>query len=131
MSRRKKKGTILASSFEDKALAQLKAWKGKSKFQIGYETEILPYVTESTYTPDFVLDFADGRRIYIETKGYFDYAAQVKMAAIKKQHLDKDIRIVFQKDNPIRKRSKSRYSDWATKHGYTFAVGSIPESWLL
>lgn len=126
-----KKKSQLESKLEDRTLAFLKGLKGARKFQIGYETEKLPYTIHANYVPDFVLEFKDGRKLYIETKGYFDDQARKKMEAVKKDHPDIDLRIVFERDNPIRKRAKSRYSDWATKHGYVFAIGAVPEEWLL
>jgi hypothetical protein len=52
------------------------------------------------------------------------------MEAVKEQHPELDIRIVFMRDGVLRRGSQFRASDWATKHGYVFAVGSIPDEWL-
>ncbi len=77
------------------------------------------------YTPDFVL--ANG--IIVETKGRLTVADRVKHLAIQEQHPDLDIRFVFQFDNKLTRTSKTRYSEWATKHHFTFAIGLIPKEW--
>lgn len=53
------------------------------------------------------------------------------METVKKQHPELDIRFVFQKNNPLRKGSKLRYTDWAEKYGFPHSVNSIPEDWLI
>ena len=45
------------------------------------------------------------------------------MAAVKKQHPDLDIRMVFYS------RSKTNIR-WAEKYGFPYAIGKIPEEWL-
>lgn len=56
------------------------------------------------------------------------------MIAVKKQHPDKDIRILFYADGkcgPKRKNgSFMRQSDWATKNGFKFAIRYIPREWI-
>lgn len=61
--------------------------------------------------------------MYIETKGHFRVEAKRKMAAVKKLHPHLDIRIVFYK----RKLADIR---WAEKHGFPWAIGTIPEEWM-
>lgn len=98
-----------------------------------YETDKLQYTIVSEYIPDFTIDRKDGTTIYIEAKGLgraFDFKARQKMVAVKEQHPDKDIRIVFMRDGPISKRSKTRASDWANKYGFKFAINEIPKDWL-
>lgn len=71
--------------------------------------------------------------IYVEAKGLgrsFDYDARTKMEAVKAQHPDLDIRIVFMRDGALRKGSKFRASDWAKKHNFQFAIGEIPKDWF-
>ena len=101
-----------------------------NKFQIGYETEKLDYILTRNYLPDFILSFPDGRKIYIETKGHLRQEDRAKMLAVKAKHPDKDIRIVFSKDNRLNKRARSRYSDWAKRHGFPHSVGTLPPDWL-
>jgi hypothetical protein len=83
--------------------------------------------------PDHIIERKDGTVIYVEAKGLgraFDSKARQKMVAVKQQHPDKDIRIVFMRDGPLQKNSKMRASDWAVKNGYPFAIGKVPEEWL-
>lgn len=95
-----------------------------------YEPERLKYQLEGTYTPDFVITFSDGRKIYIETKGYMDNDARRKMVAVKRGNPDLDIRMVFQKDNLTRKDGTLRYMTWAQKYGFKCALKTIPDEWL-
>lgn len=97
---------------------------------MAYETEKLDYILTRNYVPDFVLSFDDGRKIYIETKGHLRQEDRAKMLAVKNRHPDLDIRIVFSKDNRLNKRARSRYSDWAKRHGFPYAVGTLPTDWL-
>lgn len=100
---------------------------------VDYEQDQLEYTLVKNYIPDFTITKKDGSIIYVEAKGLgraFDYDARVKMETVKRQHLDKDIRIVFMSDRPFRKGGKVRPSDWASKLGYKFSVAHIPEGWL-
>ena len=92
-----------------------------------YEVERFKYVTESKYTPDFFLP----NGVVIESKGFFKPSDRRKMLAVKAQHPDLDIRLVFQRNNTLSKQSKTTYGDWATKHGFPWCIfPAIPESWL-
>ena len=88
-----------------------------------YESEKLPYTLYYNYIPDFVISLPSGDKRYIEAKGYFRPEHKAKMAAVKKQHPDLDIRIVFYS------RSKTNIR-WAEKYGFPYAIGKIPEEWL-
>jgi hypothetical protein len=95
--------------------------------QFEYEVKPIPYVLQCNYFPDFYL----GKGIYVETKGIFDPDDRRKHLALKTQHPDLDVRFIFYKDDRIRKKSKTKYSDWCKKHGYKYSVGlGIPEEWL-
>lgn len=107
----------------------------KVKFE--YETEKLEYTVAGRYIPDFIIRTKDGNKIYIETKGNgrsFDGPVRRKMVAVKKQHPDKDIRIVFYADGKIGPKRKDgtrlTQGEWATKNGFKWAIRTIPESWL-
>ena len=103
--------------------------KALAKIRLGYEDTKLPYVTEHLYTPDFTLE--GNKIIYLEAKGNFDSADRSKHLALKEQHPDLDIRFVFQRDNPIRKGSKTTYSMWAEKLGFKWCIGEdVPDEWL-
>jgi hypothetical protein len=103
--------------------------KGK-KFKVEYETEKLNYILTKYYLPDFILHFEDGRKIYIETKGYLRGEDRTKLLAVRDNNPDIDLRLVFSKDNRLNRKARSRYSCWAKRHGFTYSVGSIPMEWL-
>ena len=93
-----------------------------------YEKQRVVYIPKPrTYTPDFYFPETD---VYVETKGYLDKGDRVKMILVKEQNPDMDIRFVFiRASNKIYKGSKTTYGSWATKHGFQWAEGSIPEEW--
>jgi hypothetical protein len=93
-----------------------------------YETVKVPYLLEGTYNPDFVLD--NGSGIIIEAKGLLDRDSKRKMVAVKKQHPELDIRFVFMQADKKIPGSKQTHGQWATKNGYLWAEGSIPQEWL-
>lgn len=100
-----------------------------------YEGEKLTYTLVHTYTPDWCIKFTDNSSIIFETKGFFKSANRTFMKAVKEQHPEKDIRIVFMKDNFLTSRKKMTYSDWCEKEGFKYhIVGSsnkfIPDEWL-
>lgn len=102
-----------------------------------YESEKLGYVVEGRYIPDFIITGKSSNKIYVETKGNgrsFDGASRRKLIAVKKQHPEKDIRIVFYSDGKIGPKRKDgtflRQSDWAVKHGFQYAIREIPDEWL-
>lgn len=82
----------------------------------------------STYTPDFELKRSG---IIVEAKGYFTGRDRTKLLAVRDQHPAIDLRILFASDNWCTKLHKQRYSEWAAKHGFRWAVGKrIPDGWL-
>jgi hypothetical protein len=83
----------------------------------------MPYVLAGTYCPDWTIETPRGM-VYIEAKGYLRPEHRRKMAAVKKQHPEKDIRIVFYARN-------KQYIKWAEKVGFRYAIGSIPTEWLI
>ena len=96
---------------------------------IKYEEEVLEYTISSDYIPDFTVTFEDGRKMYIECKGWQRPEDKRKMLLVRAQHPDKDIRFVFQRNNRF-PRSKTTYGMWADRFNFKWAVGSIPEDWL-
>lgn len=119
------------NGFEAKLYKELKG--GIRKAEIGFETEQIEYEVPSVkavYTPDFVVIFPDGRKMYIEAKGFLRPEHKKKMTLVKRQHPDLDIRFVFYRDLKMSKTSKTTYSMWAGRLGYPWAVGSIPKAWL-
>lgn len=89
------------------------------------ETRVKYASKVKTYTPDFELE----NGILVETKGRLTVSDRTKHKLIKEQHPDLDIRFVFQYNNPIYKGSKTRYSDWAEKHGFKWAIRYVPAKW--
>jgi hypothetical protein len=100
----------------------------QNKVKFEYESKKFLYIPKPrTYTPDFYIVESG---IYIEAKGHFDKADRVKMALVKQQHKDLDIRFVFMNArNKIYKGSKTTYADWCNKHDYRWAEKSIPVEW--
>lgn len=97
-----------------------------------YETERLKYQTiqNRNYIPDWVVTLPDGRKVYIEAKGYLRPDDTVKLRRVKETYPEKDIRIVFEKNNKFSKKSPTRYSDWCEKYGFPYCIGAIPEDWF-
>lgn len=103
----------------------------------GYEAVKLDYTVSGKYLVDFVLIKKDGSPMYIEAKGNglsFDGHAKRKMRAVKEQHPDIDIRMLFYSDGKCGPKRKDgtfmRQSDWAEKYGFPYAIKEIPEEWL-
>ncbi len=108
----------MKNKFEEKIGNQLK--KARSKFK--YESEKIPYVLSRHYIPDFIIETPLGK-IYIECKGYLRPEHKSKMVAVKRQHPNLDIRLLFYSASKANMR-------WAIKHRFKYAVGTIPKDWL-
>ena len=53
------------------------------------------------------------------------------MLLVKASRPELDIRFLFQADCPIKKGSKTYYSDWAKKAGFLYSIGtSVPKGWM-
>lgn len=72
--------------------------------------------------PDFIIVTPTGR-VFIETKGHLRREDKAKLVAVKRQHPEVDLRLLFYAPNKVN-------SKWATKHGFRFAFGNIPREWL-
>ena len=89
--------------------------------------KIIPYKLEHTYLPDFILESG----IILEAKGVFSPRDRAKHIAIKAQHPDMDIRIVFQNSEvKISKKSRTTYGEWCSKHDIQWCHRLIPDAWL-
>lgn len=110
------------SKLEKKVSMELRR-VNKGRYKVAYEKEQLHYVLPKRYLPDFVLHMKDGRKIYIEAKGFFRQEDRQKMAAVKKSNPHLDIRLIF---------GKPRESDidWCNKHGFKWAAVAIPKDWF-
>ena len=109
----------MRNKFEKKIYEEL-----KKLVPVSYESEKLPYTLECLYIPDFIFKTkSSGKKIYLETKGHFRVEDKRKLAAIKKQYPELDLRIIFY--SIVHKNSK-----WANKHKIHYAIRDIPEEWL-
>lgn len=98
----------------------------RSRKRLEHEPYFIPYIMKGSYLPDFVLP----NGIIVEAKGYLDAAACKKMKAVKASNPHLDIRFVFQNANGKRnRRAKLRNWEWADRHGFPWAEGTIPLSW--
>lgn len=122
----KKRGAVredgMRSGFERTLANQLNA----AQIKFDYETLGLDYTLDGTYWPDFILP----NGIIIEAKGLLDKESKRKMLAVKRQHPDKDVRIVFMVADKNIPGSKTTHGQWATKNGFKWADGEIPEDWI-
>lgn len=118
------------SGLEESLAAYL---SGKS-ITFEYEENKLTYAVpqrQATYTPDFYVTTKSGKVIVVESKGRFVTADRQKMLLVKAQHPHLDIRMVFSNPNTkISKQSSTTYGKWCEKHGFKYAKGLVPESWL-
>lgn len=108
----------LKNKFEKRIYAHLK--RAKANFK--YETEKIAYVLAGFYYPDFIIKTKSGT-LYVEAKGYLRPEHKRKMVAVKRQHPELDIRILWYSSN-------IRNIKWADKHGFKWAIDKIPEEWL-
>jgi hypothetical protein len=83
-------------------------------------------ITPHWYTPDFFLS----NGVIVESKGKLDRDTRKKLKAIKNSNPDLDLKILFMKDNKIRKGSKTTYTMWATSQGFDCAVKTLKKEWL-
>jgi hypothetical protein len=92
-----------------------------------YETRKVPYTLEGTYNPDW--EIVD-KGFVVETKGLLDRDSKRKMIAVKKQHPDLDLRLCFMSANKKVPGSKQTHGEWASKNGFKWCEGTLPEEWL-
>ena len=80
-----------------------------------------------TYSPDFILD----NGIIVETKGIFDNEDRRKHLAVREQHPELDIRLVFSNAKAkLYKGSKTTYAMWCEKNNFLYSHRVIPPDWL-
>lgn len=106
------------NKFELRVEKQLK----KSKCKFTYETKKIPYVLAGHYIPDYIIETPTGL-VFVECKGYFRPEHKRKMAAVKKQHPELDIRLLFYS-------KKLKDIKWAEKNGFRYAFETIPDDWI-
>ena len=119
------KGVRYRSRFEASVAEQLQ----KAHVPFTYEDHEFFYEIPSVYLVDFALR---NGRMFIEVKGYMPPADRRKLLAVKKCHPSEDIRLVFQRaSNKLSRAPKSlTYGQWAQRHGFPWAEGAVPLSWL-
>ena len=141
MARRKRPAPKRRSGFEDRVEASLKAkgvrYKYEPKtYEVWVETAVrgavcrecghTKFKKKQTYTPDFVLS----NGVHIEAKGRLTVDNRRKYLAFVEQYPGIKFRLLFQRDNPITKGSKTKYSDWCTKNGIEYSIGEeVPDEW--
>lgn len=149
MAKRKRRNKKVLGDYKSKFEKKFGEFLTRIGVKFLYEKVKLPYIVpekHKTYTPDFIYDPKNKKRIknnltidelngkiIIETKGRLTLADRQKMLYVKEAHPELDIRFVFMQDNPIRKGSKTRYSDWCEQHGFLYhfdPLGSVPKEWL-
>lgn len=118
------------SGLEEKIAEQLK----QEGVSYQYEGRTIRYekpAKTARYTCDFIIERDGKPDLYLETKGRFLTADRQKHLLIKAQYPELDIRFVFSNSKQrISKTSQTRYCDWCDKHGFAYADGEIPKSWL-
>jgi hypothetical protein len=127
VNKRKKE---LKGKFEPKMNVLFEGLAQEFKYDLAYEPYHYDIKIEQVYTPDFELSNAMGDRKVFECKGFFRYEDQRRVLAFRKDYPDVPYYLVFERNNPIRKGSKSTYLDWAAKHGIPAAVGEVPKEWF-
>lgn len=130
-----------ASYLEDRVLADLtergveyeyepKTFKYERKVRGAYCARCASkdVLVSRRYTPDIKLAI---NGIWVEVKGKFTAENRGKMEDFRRSYPDLDLRFIFQRDNWITKKHKSKYSDWCEKLGLKWTVGDrVPDSWL-
>lgn len=120
----------MKSKLEENFWRKLKGMTKRSKIKMEYETERIPYLLPKFYVPDFILTKPDGSKMYIEMKGYLRPSDRTKLLAVKKLNPHMDLRLIFGADNKLSKKSKTRYSEWATKNNIPYAINHVPKEWI-
>lgn len=112
------KGIKFRSKFE----TQLAAYFDRNNITWKYEPCKIPWQPPvRTYTPDFLVTLPSGETFYVEAKGFFDPTSRSKMACVKAQYPDLDLRFVFMAENKrISKayENSRTYKEWAEQKGY-------------
>ena len=126
---RKKKPTKKTSKYKsglEEQVAKLLEGLGVS---YEYESCKIPYTIQHNYHPDFILP----NHVHLEAKGYWSAPDRRKIAAVKKDNPELDLRMVFQAPfNKISKGSKTTYAIWCEKHDIPWtSFHNIPHDWLI
>ena len=126
MKQKKKKKTSKYKSGLEEQVAKLLTGLGVS---YEYESCKIPYTIQHNYHPDFILP----NHVHQEAKGYWSAPDRRKIAAVKRDNPELDLRMVFQSPyNKISKGSKTTYAQWCEKHEIPWThFHDIPLDWLI
>ena len=124
--KKKKKTTSKFKSGLEEQVAKLLEGLGVT---YEYESCKVPYTIQHHYHPDFILP----NHVHLETKGYWSAPDRRKIAAVKRDNPELDLRMVFQAPfNKITKGSKTTYAKWCEKHDIPWtSFHNIPLDWLI
>ena len=124
--KKKKKTTSKFKSGLEEQVAKLLEGLGVT---YEYESCKVPYTIQHHYHPDFILP----NHVHLETKGYWSAPDRRKIAAVKRDNPELDLRMVFQSPyNKISKGSKTTYAKWCEKHDIPWtSFHNIPLDWLI
>jgi predicted nuclease of restriction endonuclease-like RecB superfamily len=122
MTIRPTKNSKTRNKFENRT----EIWLKHRKVDFEYESERIPYVLEGNYLPDFCIKTKRGK-LYIECKGYLRPEDKRKLRAVKRQHPELDIRILFYGEKTKREKEQIK---WAMKNNFPYSVETIPREWL-
>jgi hypothetical protein len=70
----------------------------------------------------YIPDFKIGHNMFYEAKGRLVSTDRTKLLAVKKQHPEIELRLIFERDRPLNKGSPRMYSDWARENGFIYKV---------
>jgi hypothetical protein len=104
----------LKSKFEKRFYDEIR----RQGYDFGYEVDKLSYTLDLEYKPDWKVD----DKVYIETKGKFDYVERRKILAVLKANPGKEVRMVFMRNQKLGKGSKMTYGEWCDKHNIRWSV---------
>ena len=126
---RKKKPTKKTSKYKSGLEQQVAKLLEGLVVSYEYESCKIPYTIQHNYHPDFILP----NHVHLEAKGYWSAPDRRKIAAVKKDNPELDLRMVFQAPfNKISKGSKTTYAIWCEKHDIPWtSFHNIPLDWLI
>ncbi len=116
---------VLRSGFE-KVIAEDLIEQGTN---FTYEEDTILYVVPSS-TRKYIPDFKLSNGIIVEAKGRWTLEDRKKIILVIEQNPKLDLRMLFQRDQPLNKGSKTLYSSWCDKRGIVYSVGkTVPLEW--
>lgn len=130
--RRKAKGQVWQEDKVVRSGLEARGLKTLNKLRISYEYE--PKDKKLTWEKPatvhkYLADIMIGNTC-IELKGYWDRNSMIKMRCLVEQHPEIEFIMVFQKDQPVRKGAKMKYSDYCNKYGIKWILEDNFEQFL-